>query len=159
MSADTRRAGRTYDVAVTRHIEASAGRVYAVFADYREAHPKILPPRFFAGLEVEAGGSGAGTRLIVRTKVAGRVRTMRGIVTEPAPGRRLVETYPDAQVETSFLVEPRPGENACSVTITTAFPRRRGPLGWVERRLVRGLIDRVYAEELDLLAAYVRRQA
>lgn len=148
---------RTYEVAVARQIDAPAARVYAVFADYREAHPRILPPRFFSGLEVEDGGYGAGTRLVVRTKFGGRTRVIRGIVTEPEPGRRLVETYPGDRMETSFLVEPRSGEHACSVRIATTFPRHRGPIGWIERRLVRRLLHRVYADELDLLAAYLRR--
>ncbi len=145
---------RTHDVSVTRRIEAPAARVYGIFADYREAHPRILPPRFFSDLEVEEGGYGAGTRLVVRMKFGGRTRSMRGIVTEPEPGRRLVETYPEDQTETSFVVNPRPVEGACTVTISTTLPRRRGPLGWIERRVVLRLLRRMYAEELERVAAY-----
>lgn len=73
----------------------------------------------------------------------------------PEPGRRLVETYPADRMVTSFVVDPRPGKTACDVTISTVFPKRWGPIGWLERRIVRGLLNRVYAEELHLLAAYL----
>lgn len=126
-----------------------------MFADYREAHPKILPPSFFVGLSVEEGGYGAGTVVVVEGKFAGRVRAIRGIVTEPEPGRRLVESYPADGTVTSFVVDAEPGDDACRVTISTVFPRRRGPLGWIERALVRRVLRKVYREELDLVAAYV----
>lgn len=146
----------TYAVSTSRRIDAPAERVYAVFADYREGHPKILPSRYFTGLSVEEGGYGAGTRLVVEMRVGGRIRTLRGTVTEPEPGRRLVETYPADRTETAFLVIPRPHENACDVTISTVFPKRWGPIGWLERHIVRRLTDRIYSEELQLLADYVR---
>jgi len=146
---------RTYEVSMTRRIAAPADRVYAVFADYREAHPRILPPSFFVGLTVEEGGYGAGTVLVVTGRFAGRVRSMRGVVTEPEPGRLLVETYPEDRTVTSFRVVGEPGGDASSVTISSVFPLRRGPAGWIERAVVRRLLRRVYAEELDLVAAYV----
>lgn len=149
---------RTFEVFVTRRVKAPAERVYAVFADYREAHPKILPPSFFAGLTVEEGGHGAGTIVVVTGRFAGRTRAMRGVVTEPEPGRRLVESYPEERTVTTFVVDGESGGEACRVTISTVLPTRRGPGGWIERRIVRRLLNRVYAEELELLAAYVARQ-
>jgi hypothetical protein len=121
----------------------------------RDAHPKILPPSFFVGLSVQEGGYGAGTIVMVEGRFAGRIRAIRGIVTEPEPGRRLVESYPDERMVTSFLVDPEPGENACRVTISTVLPKRGGPVGWIERAIVRRLLGRVYGEELDLVAEYV----
>ncbi len=147
--------GPTYEVSMTRRIPAPADRVYAVFADYREAHPRILPPSFFVGLTVEEGGYGAGTILVVKGKFAGRVRSMRGVVTEPEPGRLLVETYPEDHTVTSFRVIGEPGGDASSVTISTVLPLRRGPAGWIERAVVRRLLRRVYAEELERVAAFV----
>jgi len=148
-------AAPTWEFSQTRRIDAPAAKVYGVFADYREAHPKVLPPSFFVGLSVEEGGYGAGTVVVVEGRFAGRIRAIRGIVTEPEPGRRLVESYPDERMVTSFLVDPQPSEDACRVTISTVFPKRGGPLGWVERAIVRRLLRRVYAEELDLVAEYV----
>lgn len=143
---------RTFEISATRDIDAAPAAVYAVFADYRDAHPRILPPRFFVGLHVEEGGYGAGTRLVVKGRFAGRTRALRGVVTVPEPGRRLVETYPDEGMETWFDVVPK-GEDGARVTISSRFPRRRGPLGWLEERMVRRLMPRVYAEELDRTAA------
>lgn len=148
-------AGRTYTVSATRRIDAPPAKVFAVFADYREAHPRILPPSFFVGLDVEEGGYGAGTVLVVRTRFAGRTRSMRGIASEPEPGRLLVESYPDDGVVTSFRVDPEPGGEASAVTISTEFPRRPGFSGWLERHMVPRLVKRVYAEELDRTAEYV----
>lgn len=145
--------GSTFELSATREIEAPAEAVYRVFADYVEAHPRILPPAFFEGLTVEEGGYGAGTRIVVRGRFAGRIRALRGVVSEPEPGRLLVETYPDDRIVTSFRVEPEDG--GCRVTISSVLPARRGLLGWIERRMVARLLPRVYAEELDRVAAYV----
>jgi uncharacterized protein YndB with AHSA1/START domain len=148
-------AGRTFEVSATRRIAAPAEDVYRVFADYREAHPRILPPSFFVGLAVEEGGYGAGTTVLVTGRFAGRTRAIRGHVTEPEPGRLLVESYPEERMVTSFRVAPEPGGEASFVTISTRFPRRWGPAGWLEERVVRRLLSRVYAEELDLVSAYL----
>lgn len=145
---------RTWQAEASRRIAAPAEVVYAVFADYREAHPRILPPNFFTGLAVDEGGYGAGTVIRVEGRFAGRTRTIRGIVTEPEPGRLLVESYPEERMVTSFIVDPEP-DGACTVTLRTVGPRRAWPLGWIEERMVRRLLGRVFREELDLVAAYV----
>lgn len=146
---------RTFEVSATRRIAASTEAVYGVFADYREAHPRILPPSFFVGLTVEQGGYGAGTIINVAGRFAGRIRVIRGIVTEPEAGRLLVESYPAERMVTSFRVDPEPNGKASLVTISTVMPRRWGPVGWMEERIVHRLLNRVFAEELDLLAAYL----
>lgn len=148
-------AGRTFEISSSRRIEAPAPTVYEVFADYREAHRRILPPGFFTGMTVEEGGHGAGTTVRVETRFAGRTRAIRGVVTEPEPGRLLVESYPEERMVTSFRVEAEAG--TCRVTISSVFPRRRGPAGWLEQRIVRRLLNRVYAEELERVAEYVAR--
>lgn len=145
--------GRTFQVAATRRIQAPAEAVYRVFADYREAHPRILPPRFFVGLRVVEGGYGAGTVIEVDGRFAGRTRTIRGVVTEPEPGRLLVESYPDERMVTSFRVVPAGGGS--EVTISTVLPRRWGPAGWLQERIVRRILPPVFAEELELVAAYL----
>lgn len=150
-------AGRTFEISATRAIAAPPAAVYGVFADYREAHPRILPPGFFAGLTVVEGGHGASTVVDVHGRFAGRTRTIRGIVTEPEPGRLLVESYPAERMVTSFRVLPESGGVASRVTISTVMPRRWGPLGWIEERVVRRLLARVFAEELELVAAYLAR--
>ncbi len=51
-----------------RTIPAPAAAVYALLADYRDGHPRILPPAF-SDLTVLQGGIGAGTDHSVRPQV------------------------------------------------------------------------------------------
>jgi hypothetical protein len=131
-------------------IDAPPQKVYAIIADYHNGHPRILPPKYFSGLEVQRGGVGAGTVIRFRMHAFGATRTMRGEVTEPEPGRVLVEAYPESGEVTTFTVEPADGGRA-SVTITTEWTAR-GCTGWVHRLLAPPLLRRVYAEELRNLA-------
>ena len=74
-----------------RPIAAPASQVYAYFADYRDHHPRLLPSAF-SDNRVEQGGIGAGTVVSFKTTVAGRTQSYRVYVTEPVPGRVMVET-------------------------------------------------------------------
>ena len=132
-------------------IPAPPAIVYGLIADYREGHPTILPPRYFQNLTVEAGGVGAGTRIGFQMRAFGKVNQVRGHVTEPEPGRRLRETYPDSGTETDFTVEPVAGTRTCRVTIATRYTKA-GLGGWFERLLVPGFLRKVYVAELRLLA-------
>lgn len=148
-------------------IDAPAARVYGIIADYRNGHPKIVPPRWFGPLEVERGGVGAGTVIRFTMTMFGKTQTVRGEVTEPEPGRVLVETYPETGITTSFTIESTgvggADLNACVVTIATDLPRRPGRLGGLRSRLenffAARLLRRVYAEELELLRACASGQA
>jgi Polyketide cyclase / dehydrase and lipid transport len=131
-------------------VSAPAPVVYGIIADYREGHPAILPRPFFQGLEVESGGLGAGTRIRVRMRAFGKVRTVHAAVTEPVPGRELVETYFETGAATRFLVEPADDGRASRVTFETSW-RRGGLAGWVERWLAPPYLRGVYRAELALL--------
>ena len=48
-------------IAVSSLIQAPAQQAYAIIADYRNGHPRILPRPYFVSLTVEQGGVGAGT--------------------------------------------------------------------------------------------------
>ena len=145
-----------YTIAQTARIHAPASATYAVIADYRVGHPAIVPPRAFGPLVVEAGGTGAGTKIRFTMKALGQERTVRGDVTEPEPGRLIVETYPESGIVTSFLVEPA-GADACEVTIRSVLPSPGGLRGILERWFTRTFLLGVYREELGRLDAYVRR--
>ena len=54
-----------------RTVPAPAAAVYALLADYRDGHPRILPPAF-SDLMVLQGGIGAGTIIRFSLKFAGR---------------------------------------------------------------------------------------
>ena len=131
-------------------VAAPAPVVYGILADYREGHPSILPRRYFDGLEVARGGRGAGTRIRFKVRAFGAVRSVRAEVTEPVPGRELVETDMSTGAATRFLVEPTGDGRASRVTFETTW-RRGGLGGWAERWLAPRYLRRVYRAELALL--------
>lgn len=130
-------------------IAAPPARVYGIIADYKVGHPSILPARYFDGLDVLEGGVGAGTRIRFTMLAMGKRNTAEALVTEPEPGRRLLETTTDG-LETEFLVEPRDGGKASRVTFTTRY-ERAGLQGLIERLIVPGFLRKVYTAELAQL--------
>ena len=142
-----------FRVESTARIDAPAERVYAIIADYREAHPRILPQHYFRNLRVEQGGVGAGTVIRFQVCVFGTTRTARAVISEPSPGRVLVESDIDRNLVTTFTVAPIADGSGCLVTIATELPVRGGVRGMVERQLTTKLLRKVYAEELALLAS------
>ena len=81
-------------------IHASPQDLYAIIADYQQGHPQILPKPPFVSLVVEQGGKGAGTVIRVQMRVLGQTQAFRAVVTEPEPGRILVETNDNGYVTT-----------------------------------------------------------
>jgi uncharacterized protein YndB with AHSA1/START domain len=138
-------------------IHAPAGIVYGLIADYERGHPTILPPRYFQNLTVEAGGVGAGTRISFEMRSFGTILQIHGEVTEPEPGRRLVETYPASGTVTEFTVDPVAGAQAARVTIATRY-RKPGLRGWFERLVVPSFLRTVFEAELRLLAERAQRK-
>jgi hypothetical protein len=144
------------NVAVSATINAPATEVYPILADCRNHHPHILPKAYFTGLEVEEGGTGAGTVFQAGLKMMGQEHSFRMRVTEPEPGRVIAETDLDTDLVTKFIVEPR-GKDQSEVTIATTLQPRSGLKGWLERLVVPGYLRRVYRVELQQLDEYVRR--
>lgn len=66
-------------------IDGRPDEVYAIFADYHQAHPAILPRPFFTNLTVTEGGNGAGTTFTAEMNVFGTHFTYHMAVTEPQP--------------------------------------------------------------------------
>lgn len=131
-------------------IHAPPEQVYAIIADYHDGHTRIIPRPPFVSLEVEEGGTGSGTRIRVGIRVLGKVVHYRAVVSEPDPGRVLVETN-DNGYETSFTVEPRADGQHSHVTIATAMPWRGGIGGALERWLMPRLFRPMFIRELKLL--------
>jgi hypothetical protein len=140
---------RTLLVQMSAMVPAPAPRVYGIIADYHRGHPSILPPQYFDDLVVEEGGVGAGTRISFTMNAYGSRTRSRARITEPEPGRVLVETVEGSGIVTRFVVEPLAGDTS-RVTIETTFPLR-GLRGWFERLVVPGYLRKVYRAELDLL--------
>jgi len=140
---------RSVNVVASRVIAAPAHVVYELIADYRTGHPTILPPQYFEDLVVEEGGRGAGTRIRFTMKSFGTKRISRANVTEPDPGRLLVETDIETGTTTRFIVEPL-GNVKTRVTFDTVFPTP-GLRGWLQSWLVPGYLRKVYDVELKQL--------
>ena len=144
---------KSYRVTESSIIDAPAELVYQTLADYRKGHPSILPKPYFLSLEVEQGGFGAGTIINFQMKVLGQTQSFRAAITEPEPGRVLVETNLEGgTVVTTFVVEPLDGKRT-EVTIDTEGATRQGGVsGSIERLLTRMVLPRIYKEELTNLA-------
>ncbi|MBV9927362.1 MAG: SRPBCC family protein [Acidobacteria bacterium] len=143
--------GKRYTVSASARVGAPAEVVYNIIADYRNGHPQILPKKYFEWLEVEQGGRGEGTVIRFQMRVLGQSRVLRAAVTEPEPGRVLVETDTggDGPV-TTFTVEPEGPDSR--VTFSTVLTSAGGPLGALERFVLRRVLRRVYAAELEQLS-------
>jgi hypothetical protein len=133
-------------------IPARRERVYSLIANYHDGHPRIIPKQF-SNLTVEQGGVGAGTIIRFQMSILGRKQTFRAAITEPEPGRVLVETDLDSSgAVTTFTVDPGTAPADSLVTISTELPVRSGFLGRVERVLATLLLRPIYLKELQNLA-------
>lgn len=139
-------------VSASAVIPARRERVYSLISNYNDGHPRILPKQF-TSLVVEQGGIGGGTIIRFQMSVFGRKQTFRAAVTEPDPGRVLVETYLDSNgAVTTFTVDPGGAPADSRVTISTELPVRGGFLGKIEKALSTILLRPIYAKELENLA-------
>jgi uncharacterized protein YndB with AHSA1/START domain len=135
-----------------RTIDAPADEVYGYIADMHQ-HQRFLPPAF-SGFQVEEGGVGAGTVTRFAVTAGGRTRTYRMRVTEPVPGRTLVESDASSSLVTTFNVEPQ-GDKSL-VRISTSWDGASGIGGFFERTFAPQAIRRIYLDELDRLNVYAR---
>jgi uncharacterized protein YndB with AHSA1/START domain len=140
-------------------IPAPPQQVYAIIADYRDGHPHILPKPHFVSLTVEQGGVGAGTVIRFQMRLLGRLQNFRATITEPEPGRVLVETDMQTGAVTTFTVEPRADAQQAAVTITTTTSVREGLLGRLEAWLTTRLLRPIYVRELAQLADVAAQRA
>ncbi len=137
-----------------RTIDAPAERVYGYLADMHQ-HPHFLPPEF-SDFQVEEGGVGAGTVTRFAVTAGGRSRNYRMRVSEPEPGRTLVESDANSSLVTTFNVEPRDGRSV--VRISTSWDGASGIGGFFERTFAPKAMRRIYLDELDRLNAYAQGQ-
>ena len=147
----------TVHTEVSAVIDAPPAEVYAIFADYRNAHPQILPKPYFGELIVEKGGKGAGTVYRTSVTVMGTTINYYMTVSEPEPGRRLVEVDEKLGVTTSFIIDPRDGGKKSHVTLATDWTPRTGIMGWLEKLTTPGLMRKMYESELKNVQEYVAK--
>jgi len=140
-------------ISAERNIEARPEVVYHCLADYREHHnPSGFLPSAFSNFKVTRGGLGAGTEASWDVTTGGRTRSVQAVITEPEPGRTLVET--GNGVVTTFTVEPA-GDGA-RVRFDTVIDDR-GLTGLMTRLFAARLLRPLYADELQRLEAYAKR--
>jgi len=136
-----------------RHIDAPARRVYHFIRDFREHHPRFLPPQF-SDFQIESGGVGAGTVHSFTMTLGGRSSSYRVRVGEPEPGRVLIESDPSRRMLTIFTVDPEMDGGSRARIETRWFTG--GLKGVVERIVAPRMLRRVYQAELNLLDRYAR---
>jgi polyketide cyclase/dehydrase/lipid transport protein len=134
-------------------VNGSPELVYRCIADYRQHHPNFLPPAF-SNFRIEEGGVGAGTVISFQGNMARRVRQFRMAVTEPEPGRVLVESDTLSSMVTHFVVTPE--GNGSRVSFQTHWQGAPGIGGFFERLFAPMAMKRVYRDELTRLDAYAR---
>jgi Polyketide cyclase / dehydrase and lipid transport len=135
-----------------RHIDAPAEVIYHLLADYREHHrPEGFLPPAFSDQEILSGGVGAGTELRYTLTTGGRPREITSRISEPVPGRVLVETAEG--VETTFTVEP--SGTGTRVRFDTVLDEA-GIQGLMARLFAARLLAPVYEDELDRLEAMAK---
>ncbi|HXI16974.1 MAG TPA: SRPBCC family protein [Chloroflexota bacterium] len=131
-----------------RVVDAPAEVVYHLISDYREHHrPEGFLPPAFTDLVVERGGVGEGTVVRFTSNLGDKSQTITAAITEPDPGRVLVETSPG--LETTFSVEPE-GDQRARVRFDTVM-EAGGLSGLMIRLFAPGMLRPVYADELERL--------
>jgi hypothetical protein len=134
--------------------------VYATIADYRKEHPRILPKKSLYDLRVEEGGYGAGTIMSFKARVLGVEQSFHQRVSEPEPGRVLVEQDIDSvqNVTTTFTVIPVEQGQKSHVEISTTMNTSPGLKGFVERVVVSIFNPPIYRKELKLLESAAQKK-
>jgi len=141
-------------------LEARPEDVYATIADYREGHPNILPKENLYDLQVEQGGYGAGTIIRFKARILGIEQSIRHRVSEPEPGRILVEQDIDSiqnEINT-FTVTPLEQGQKSHVEIAIVMDASPGLKGLVERVVILSIFPSMLRKELKLLEAVAQKR-
>jgi hypothetical protein len=137
-----------------RVLDAPAHVVYRCLADYIHHHRPggFLPPAF-SNQELLSGGIGDGTVIRLSVSLGGRTSTMTAHISEPEPGRVLVENSPG--VQTTFTVQPEADRSR--VRFHTVL-EAGGLAGLMNKFFAVRLLRPVYADELERLERYAQSQ-
>ena len=141
---------------VSEIIDARPEKVYQILADYHTHHPAILPQPYFTKLEVEKGGTGAGTIAHVYMNVMGVKTTFRLEVSEPEKGRIIQEKDKEADLTTTFTLDPVQDGSKTRVTIHTDARASKGIKGLIERWVNPSITRKIYQKELAILNEYAK---
>jgi uncharacterized protein YndB with AHSA1/START domain len=136
--------------AAERVIARPPTEVYAALADYAGRRRAIMPPAYHDYV-VESGGSGAGTVVRWTLHVGNHRRPYRMQVSEPQPGRLLVERDADSTMTTQWEVHPEGTGSRVRVS-STWLQRAKGFPAFFERTFAPRSLSRLHGETLRRLA-------
>jgi len=140
-----------------RLLKAPVETVYQCLSDYTTHHrhqPEGFLPPAFTRLDVLRGGVGAGTIIRFTTRFGGRSVTRTQEVSEPEPGRVLVESGNGER--STFTLEPR-GDRTLLRIETTLVPTGLDAL--LMPLLGSRIMAPLYEDEMSRLEAYAREHA
>lgn len=140
--------------AIEQEIAASPAQVYHLIADYHYWHPRIISPKIFTGLEVTAGGYGAGTQVTIQMKLMGQTQILHAEIEEPQPGQVLLEKVRENNATTTFRVLPAANPAHSLVSIQTEMPAPAGLEGKLQGWLLKRLFLPAYREEMTRIAEF-----
>ena len=138
-------------------VAAPPESVYRYLSDMQDHHRHFLPPAF-SEFRVVSGGVGEGTVVTFRFSDGGRTRDFRQTLTEPEPGRRMVETDANSSSVTTFVVDPVEGGESSKVTISTRWNGAGGVGGFFERMFAPRVMRGIYRDQIRRLDEYARSQ-
>lgn len=124
--------------------------VYAALADYEGRHRTIMPAAYH-DYTVERGGQGDGTVVRWTLYVGNHRRPYRMQVSEPQPGRLLVERDAESTMSTQWDVQPEGAASRVRVT-SSWLQRAKGFPAFFERTFAPRSLSRLHAEMLRRLA-------
>ncbi len=137
-----------------RTIDAPAQQVKDAVADYRGVRPRILPEQF-RDYRVEAGGTGAGSRVHwVLQATRKRSRDQLVEVSAPSPDR-IVERDTNSSMVTTWTVSAA-GADRSTVVVETTWNGAGGVGGFFERTFAPKGLQRIYDGLLANLDGAVR---
>jgi hypothetical protein len=152
--ASVRPAMSQFLYSIERVLDAPVAVVYHCLVDYREHHrpgPDGFLPPAFPSLDVLRGGVGAGTVIRFTTTVGGRSVTRTQEVSEPEPGRLLVEQ--GGGEGSTFTLEPRGDRTLLRIDCTL---QARGLEGVLLRVFAPFMLGPILADELKRLERYAQ---
>jgi hypothetical protein len=146
-------------VEASRIVDAPPAAAYNVFRDYNVGHQAVLPKPEFESMIVEKGGVGEGTVIYLTTRLFGQTQHLRQVVSEPEPGRVLMEQDVDSTLFTHFIIDPLDEGRRSVVTLYTEFPNPGGIAGVIMSLIHPAVMRGLYKRELENLANYLRENA
>ncbi|MGH3318584.1 MAG: SRPBCC family protein [Streptosporangiaceae bacterium] len=138
-----------------RRVPAPPDDVYRLVADYQRRRDYLTDN--FTDYAVEEGGQGAGTRMRYRLHAGRRVRDCRMSVSEPDPGRVIVEEDANSSLRTRWAVTAQGGRSSVEVEVT--WDGAGGVAGFFESMFAPLGLRRIYDQVLDRLARVAARSS